>query len=87
MVPDSGAPPGGAEQSIEIPRSIFVRCPLAQYRLRQVAESCPGCAHFKGLADRYPGSPVPFQARFLALCTAEPVKRELFEIEQGGASQ
>ena len=65
---------------VEIPHSAFTWCPLTK-RLRQVI-GCIGCEHFAGLADRFPGMvTATFSARYQVLCRADPVKREVFEVE------
>ena len=69
-----------AGEEIEIPEGVRVRCPLVEFRLRKVGE-CPGCRHFRGLTDRFPGGKHAFAVRYSVLCAAEPAKRELFEIE------
>jgi hypothetical protein len=67
---------------LQVPRSVLVRCPLVQFRLRAIADHCPACPHFRGLSDRFPGpSSLAFIQRYTVLCAAEPVRRELFEIE------
>jgi hypothetical protein len=75
-----------AEETIEVPQGVRVRCPLAEYRLRAVAAHCPACEHFRGMADRFPGSRHGFTVRFSVLCAGEPVKRELFELELGAGA-
>jgi hypothetical protein len=66
---------------IDIPLASHVRCPLANFRLRGVAAHCPGCEHFRGLEDRFPGSKLAFERRYSVLCHARPTARELFELE------
>lgn len=68
-------------EGVEVPELVRVRCPLVEFRLRAVAGHCPGCEHFRGLADRFPGSAHAFAVRFAVLCAAEAVRRELFEVE------
>ena len=79
----SAPPAGGEAGTIEVPDSVLVRCPLVDFTLRRVASRCPGCPHFHGLADRFPGSNhIPPAKRYLVLCGEPlPVKRELFELE------
>jgi len=74
------AVPGAEESTLEIPNGMRVACPLAGFRLREVT-ACPACAHFRGLADRFPGSGHPFAARYALLCAAEPVRRQLYHLE------
>lgn len=52
---------------ITIPTDIMVACPVRQFKLRQAAK-CEGCQHFRGLADRFPNSDLPFDQRFLVEC-------------------
>ena len=69
------------DETIEIPVTVLVRCPLVGYRLRRISGHCPTCQHFRGLGDRFPGSKeMSFSARYHIRCAAEPVKRELFEV-------
>jgi len=70
----------GNEQTIEIPATVLVRCPLVGFKLRPVDGHCPGCEHFRGLMDRFPRSKHSFAVRYSVACAAEPLKRELFEI-------
>jgi len=67
--------------TVEVPKAVRVRCPLVEFRLRVVANHCPTCPHFRGLADRFPGSNKPFHLRYLVQCSGEPLKRELFQFE------
>lgn len=68
-------------ETIDIPETVRVHCPLIDYRLRQVDKHCPACPHFKGLADRFPGSNHKFAVRYSVLCVGEPTKRPLLELE------
>lgn len=70
------------EQEIHVPDNVRVRCPLVGFKLRKVEEHCPECPHFRGLADRFPGSEHRFVVRYTVLCAGEPAKRELHELEE-----
>jgi len=81
MIPEDPARPG--DETVEIPSSVLVRCPLVGFRMRAIAPHCSRCDHFKGLADRFPGAKhLEFGKRFMILCAAEPVRRELFEVAE-----
>ena len=75
------AAPAGEADTVEVPESVRVRCPLVEFRLRSMGEHCPNCPHFRGLTDRFPGSKHRFAVRYMLLCAAEPVKREIFEMD------
>jgi len=67
--------------TIDVPAAVLVRCPKVEFKLRSISH-CPPCEHFRGLVDRGPGIGTPeFAKRYLLLCAAEPVRRELFEVE------
>jgi hypothetical protein len=68
-------------ESIDIPLSAHVRCPLVEFKLRAVAGHCPGCEHFRGLEQKYAGGEIPFERRYSVLCHARPAARDLFEVE------
>lgn len=70
-----------AEETIDIPPEVLVHCPLVEYRLRPVARHCPDCPHFRGLADRLPGSSQRFGVRYLVRCQGEIKQRPLQEID------
>jgi hypothetical protein len=74
---------GGEAGTIDIPDSVVVRCPMADFKLRRTALRCPECPHFHGFADRFPESKaMPAAKRYLVLCGEPiPAKRELFELE------
>ena len=74
------APPRA--EPIEVPSSMRVHCPLVEFKLRQVGAHCPGCEHFCGLEDRFPGSKIAFHKRFSVLCLAKPTERQIFEVEE-----
>lgn len=61
------------------PDNVLIRCPKVQFNLARIS-GCKDCSNFKGLADRFPGSQLPFARRFLVLCNREPTKRELMEL-------
>jgi hypothetical protein len=71
----------GCTETLDIPETVRVHCPLVEFRLRQVDKHCPTCPHFKGLADRFPGSSHKFAVRYAVLCAGEPSKRPLLELE------
>jgi hypothetical protein len=87
---DTNAKVVGIGEDIEIPRDIFVRCPLIQFKLRQ-ARKCDGCEHFRGitlLIHDDNGVPIPEQAkapgafrRMFAVGCAYPMDRELYQVE------
>lgn len=70
-------------ETIEIPETARVRCPLVEFKLRLIAAHCPTCPHFKGLGDRFPGSKLPFDKRYLLLCQGAITNREVYEMEAG----
>lgn len=59
--------PAAPSGEITIPADMMVACPVRQFKLRQGAK-CEGCEHFRGVADRFPDSDVPFDQRFLIAC-------------------
>lgn len=69
-------------ETVEIPDSVLVRCPLVGFNLRVVGKGCVRCTHFHGMADRFPGkTDLAAEKRYLVLCGEPvPVKRELFKI-------
>jgi hypothetical protein len=74
-----------AKELIEIPEAVLTRCPLVQFKLRSIARHCPTCPHFKGLADRFPGSTqYVFAQRYLLRCQGAITNREVFEAETDG---
>jgi len=81
LVGEDGGGGNQVEETIEMPESVLVRCPLVDFQLRPVAKHCPPCPHFRGLADRFPGmtSIVPAK-RYFVLCAGAPTKRELIEV-------
>ena len=66
---------------IDIPENVLVHCPKVRFNLARMA-NCSTCPSFAGLSDRFPGSDMPFAQRYLVLCSAEPVKRELSELAE-----
>ncbi|TXT23905.1 MAG: hypothetical protein FD134_1874 [Gallionellaceae bacterium] len=72
-----------SEENIDIPDNALTRCPKASFNMIRVAR-CAACPSFGGLADRFPGGQAPFARRYLVLCNAEPVKREVMELAEGG---
>jgi hypothetical protein len=76
-------PTSGEVGTVDIPGSVLVRCPLVEFKLRPIAKHCPTCPHFKGLADRFPGSSQhSFVQRYLLRCQGAVTNREVFEIER-----
>jgi len=69
------------DETIEIPAGVLVHCPLVEFRLRSVAQHCPTCPHWRGLADRFPGSEYRFGVRYLLRCQGEIKQRPLQEID------
>lgn len=68
---------------VAIPPDVLVQCPLKTFKHRP-AVKCDGCAHFEGLADKFPGNTqFAFEDRYSVLCTA-PVARKLLRIEIAG---
>ena len=69
-------------QDVSIPREIFVRCPLAGWKLRQ-ARRCDGCEHQRGVSEQLrsdgPQQP-PFEAAYAMRC-AFPMDRELVRVD------
>ena len=51
----------GRMGEVQVPATTLVRCPLVEFKLRAVARCCPGCEHFRGMQDRYPGRPIAFE--------------------------
>jgi hypothetical protein len=72
-------------QTIDIPDTVRVSCPLVQFKLRAMGEHCPGCPHFRGLEDRFPGSSHAFAVRYTVKCAGEPARRPLYELEAAAA--
>jgi len=70
-----------AEDMIEIPEIALINCPLVQFRLRKVCDHCPQCEHFRGLADRFPGSNHRFAMRYAVLCQGKVEPRTMQELE------
>lgn len=68
------------DETIEIPEGALVACPLHKFALVRVGQSCPGCPHFAGLADRFPGSPHAFATRYTVRCKAEPQQRQISQL-------
>lgn len=75
-----------AEDTIEIPESALIACPLVQFRLRKVGDYCPKCEHFRGLADRFPGSNHRFAMRYAVLCQGKIEPRAMQELETPAAA-
>lgn len=66
-------------EEIDIPNNVLIRCPKTQFNLVRVS-GCASCDSFKGVVDRFPGSQKTFTLRYMVQCSAEPIKRELFEL-------
>ena len=64
---------------VSIPESAHVACPMLKNMLRPMS-TCGKCEHCRGLTDRFPGSSLPFGARYLVAC-AYPVGRTIVELE------
>lgn len=63
-----------------IPVHVFVRCPAAQWKMRQ-AKRCDGCEYFRGLTQRMiRDGGMPFEQEFAVRC-GFPIDRELFAVE------
>lgn len=74
--------PAGEDQ-IDVPESMRVHCPLADFKLRQVVK-CLECPHLAGgaLVDRFPGAKnLTIAQRYQVPCTARPTLREIKETE------
>ena len=69
------------QTTIDIPESVFVHCPLVEFRLRSVAGHCPTCPHWRGLADRFPESEKRFAVRYMVRCQGEVKQRTMVEID------
>lgn len=63
--------------TIHIPRSAFVSCPLKKFAQTRV-DKCPGCPHFKGFVDTTQGT--GFEERYYVQCAA-PMTRRIHRIE------
>lgn len=68
------------DEIIDIPDGALVACPLHKFAFVRVGQSCPGCPHFAGLADRFPGGTHPFATRYTVRCKAEPVQRQVVQL-------
>jgi len=82
--PDTGQPAAAGGGTLDIPLSVLVRCPLVGFKMRVMGGHCPGCEHFRGLKDSYPGK--PFHVRYAVLCSAQATRRELFDLEGNDAA-
>lgn len=68
-----------SNDNIDLPDNLLLHCPQQQFKLARVAH-CPGCDHFSGLADRFPGSDKPPAQRYMLLCRHDPIRREMMEM-------
>jgi len=79
----NGAAVQAHEGMIEIPDQALVACPLLGFALAPVSR-CVDCKVFAGLEDRFPGSEVPFERRYLLKCLGEPVRRQMLMLAAKG---
>lgn len=71
------------EHRVDVPESMRVHCPLADFKLRKVTH-CLECPHLAGgaLADRFPGADhMPITQRYAVPCSARPTLRQMTEVE------
>lgn len=72
-----------SDDTIDVPETALVQCPLAGFDLRPVA-ACLDCPKFAGLEDRFPGmEKMAFAKRYTVKCYGEPVKRPMLSIAKG----